>query len=320
MFIQVIYNSIQRMLGKESSLTELDQPVTDKQQSKTQDTDQDTSVLYKNKSMPKKKIYRLQISICETEVKNFIKSIKEKFTDSTIEVTEDQENEFVISVEGKSIEDPSYKVGITLFSEGKNSTIIETEMNFSPYYKRVFKLGFFGIFAVFIVLTFSVGALGFQNLLSLEYLLGSFGLFGISFLVLGFFVWNRSLAFHLSALEALYWRLDSLEKDFIDQALEKFRDTYLPVEPKLELDTCHQCSTPVPANRAPGELLCESCRNLFLTCSVCLLNINHGDSIILCPHCKSPAHRDHLLEWLKIKYYCPFCKQKIDVGELEETN
>ncbi|NVM52302.1 MAG: hypothetical protein HWN66_01280 [Candidatus Helarchaeota archaeon] len=287
---------------------------------KTGVKDQESVVLYKNKTIPRRQDYRLEISVCETEIKGFIEILKEKFRESSIQILETQKNSFKILVDGKGLEDPSCIIDINLRAKGENNTRIELDLDFSPYYKKVFKTGLIGILVVFLILTMSIGALDVQNLLSLGYLLGGVGFFITTILVLGIFVWNRSLAFHTSAVEALYRRLDARENDFIDQALNLFREKQLQEKPKEKPDTCYQCSAPIPAQREPSEVFCENCRELFLTCSVCLLNIDHGESVILCPHCNASAHRDHLREWLKIKNYCPYCKQKINEGDLKESN
>ena len=49
-----------------------------------------------------------------------------------------------------------------------------------------------------------------------------------------------------------------------------------------------------------------------LRCMVCNLIINPSEEeIIYCPYCNSPAHRSHLIEWIKIKGICPRCKKEI---------
>ncbi|MFX1298831.1 MAG: hypothetical protein ACFFD2_28730 [Promethearchaeota archaeon] len=278
------------------------------------------SVLYRSKKVPRRKDYRLKITVCEEEVREFIQILKKKYKEGSVEIIEDQGTRCKVQVDGKSLEEPSFNIEINLKPEGDHNTKVELELDFSPYYKKVFKAGLIGVLIVFAILTVSVGALNLQNLFSLGYLFGSIGLFGTAILVLGVFVWNRTLSFHASALEALYWRLDTRERDVIDQALQQFREKQLIKMPKEKIDTCYHCNTPIPAERAPGEVVCPNCREIFLTCSICLLNINKGEIILTCPHCDSPAHRDHLREWLKIKNYCPHCKQKISEEELTEPD
>jgi predicted RNA-binding Zn-ribbon protein involved in translation (DUF1610 family) len=42
-------------------------------------------------------------------------------------------------------------------------------------------------------------------------------------------------------------------------------------------------------------------------CMVCNLDLNQDDDVAWCPHCGSPAHRTHLLEWIHVKNSCPIC-------------
>ena len=44
-------------------------------------------------------------------------------------------------------------------------------------------------------------------------------------------------------------------------------------------------------------------------CMVCKLFLEKNDKILQCPICESLYHRDHLLEWIKIKKRCPVCSQ-----------
>lgn len=51
-------------------------------------------------------------------------------------------------------------------------------------------------------------------------------------------------------------------------------------------------------------------------CIVCNLPIKDSDEIGRCPECKHAAHKDHFLEWIKIKGICPFCKRKVRADKL----
>lgn len=298
---------------------ELNESVENKGVPKSEVERRDPYVLYKDKKIPRQKEYKLEFLTCNNEVKRFINHLKEKFNESSIQVTQDKNHAYQILINGENFEDPSCKLSIHLQQEGEKSTRIEFDLDFKAYYKKIFKIGLIGILVVFGILTVSLGALNLSFLLSPGYLFGSAGLFAVSFLILGFFAWNKSLAFHTSALEALYWRLDKLEATFIDQALQEFRKKPLELKPKEEPDNCFHCSAPVPIEKERGEFLCDYCKELLLTCSVCLLNINYREVILRCPHCNSPAHRDHVREWLKVKSYCPYCKQKIHEEELIES-
>ncbi len=42
-------------------------------------------------------------------------------------------------------------------------------------------------------------------------------------------------------------------------------------------------------------------------CMVCKLEIDFNELTLECPECEAKAHKLHLLEWVKIKGYCPHC-------------
>jgi hypothetical protein len=56
---------------------------------------------------------------------------------------------------------------------------------------------------------------------------------------------------------------------------------------------------------------CKICKNKLPYCIVCLNSIGVGEKVNICPHCKSYAHADHFIEWLKETKSCPYCKHKI---------
>jgi hypothetical protein len=47
------------------------------------------------------------------------------------------------------------------------------------------------------------------------------------------------------------------------------------------------------------------------SCMVCRHPVKEGDSILVCPHCHSQAHKNHLLKWLRTKPICPMCRGKL---------
>jgi len=59
------------------------------------------------------------------------------------------------------------------------------------------------------------------------------------------------------------------------------------------------------------EIIGEWDWNKVDRCIVCNLPIQKEDIIARCPDCGNPAHRAHLLEWIKIKGICPFCHRNI---------
>jgi uncharacterized CHY-type Zn-finger protein len=55
-------------------------------------------------------------------------------------------------------------------------------------------------------------------------------------------------------------------------------------------------------------------------CGVCHLSINEFEELRTCPLCHSMAHREHLLEWVKIKGKCPSCNSNLkEIEIIDET-
>lgn len=61
---------------------------------------------------------------------------------------------------------------------------------------------------------------------------------------------------------------------------------------------------------------CSNCGVDTVQCSVCKLAISFGSNYLECSHCQNIAHREHLLEWIKVKGTCPICQQKLVVDNL----
>ncbi|WXG46739.1 MAG: hypothetical protein WED05_08810 [Candidatus Atabeyarchaeum deiterrae] len=53
-------------------------------------------------------------------------------------------------------------------------------------------------------------------------------------------------------------------------------------------------------------------------CMVCNQDLRLSDAVAWCSHCGSPAHRDHLLEYLHVHNQCPACSKHLDEKELSE--
>ncbi len=55
---------------------------------------------------------------------------------------------------------------------------------------------------------------------------------------------------------------------------------------------------------------CGNCGQYPQKCIICQGLVKRGDNILECPNCNNLAHKDHMLQWLKIKEECPICKTK----------
>jgi HEAT repeat protein len=61
----------------------------------------------------------------------------------------------------------------------------------------------------------------------------------------------------------------------------------------------------------------ESTSNLAnKKCIVCNLPLGNNQELVQCPFCKNMAHKDHMLEWLKGRDYCPTCRRAIKEFQL----
>ncbi|MHA1272416.1 MAG: hypothetical protein ACTSVV_16365 [Promethearchaeota archaeon] len=49
-------------------------------------------------------------------------------------------------------------------------------------------------------------------------------------------------------------------------------------------------------------------------CAVCGKPIEIFDSIARCPSCDTRAHKEHLIDWIKMKHSCPVCKEPLEVS------
>jgi len=119
---------------------------------------------------------------------------------------------------------------------------------------------------------------------------------------------DKNILFELesekSALEDLLRNLDEKlrlrkidEKEYFELYKEYKRELYL-IEKKL------------------AEFKVKLGLRGTLRCMVCGLEIRRGEDIVFCRYCNSPAHREHLLEWLHIKGICPYCRHPLREHDL----
>jgi hypothetical protein len=48
-------------------------------------------------------------------------------------------------------------------------------------------------------------------------------------------------------------------------------------------------------------------------CVACGKDIEIFDDVAGCPMCQAKAHREHLLEWIKVNHSCPVCKKTLNI-------
>jgi hypothetical protein len=49
-------------------------------------------------------------------------------------------------------------------------------------------------------------------------------------------------------------------------------------------------------------------------CAVCGKAIEIFDEVIGCPLCETKAHKDHMIDWVRMKQSCPVCKKSLNVS------
>lgn len=78
---------------------------------------------------------------------------------------------------------------------------------------------------------------------------------------------------------------------------------------------CANCGSQTPINAK----FCPQCGSMINRCSVCNRSIILGDLTAECPYCGAQSHRDHLLEWIKVKGHCPHCNKKLSKKDIPKN-
>jgi hypothetical protein len=91
------------------------------------------------------------------------------------------------------------------------------------------------------------------------------------------------------------------------------------------LDVLKKLSTSLERSGATGDLgkIAHAIKDIESTsnlankkCIVCNLPLGNNEELVQCPFCKNMAHKDHMLEWLKGRDYCPTCSRAIKEFQL----
>nr|MDO8082925.1 right-handed parallel beta-helix repeat-containing protein [Candidatus Freyarchaeota archaeon] len=108
------------------------------------------------------------------------------------------------------------------------------------------------------------------------------------------------------------------EEEVSGREMVLVRQTPTPWKPKREMapvrqtpvtirPRCVYCSRELSENAN----FCPLCGKAIAICSVCNRDILFGEVFVECPYCHVPSHIDHLSEWIKVKGYCPNCKERL---------
>ena len=79
---------------------------------------------------------------------------------------------------------------------------------------------------------------------------------------------------------------------------------------------CYSCGK----EKTDAKAACENCGIEAVVCSVCKLPISYGSETLQCHQCENIAHKEHLLEWIKVKGSCPVCQTSLKTGDFVTTD
>ncbi|MEM3587465.1 MAG: hypothetical protein QXO71_09115 [Candidatus Jordarchaeaceae archaeon] len=88
------------------------------------------------------------------------------------------------------------------------------------------------------------------------------------------------------------------------------RETLLR-KPSLRGNVCIKCGAEIPEQFDT----CPECGEIVIKCVLCKSNISPA-KVCYYPHCNSSFHRDHLLEWVKVRGNCPHCGIRLSQKEI----
>jgi hypothetical protein len=86
--------------------------------------------------------------------------------------------------------------------------------------------------------------------------------------------------------------------------------------PTLGEGGCLFCGAKIPEDAK----FCPNCGGAQLECSVCKAGIVSGDTLVKCPYCGVLSHREHLLEWIKVKGNCPNCSETLREKDVDQNS
>ncbi|WXG41987.1 MAG: zinc-ribbon domain-containing protein [Candidatus Freyarchaeum deiterrae] len=75
---------------------------------------------------------------------------------------------------------------------------------------------------------------------------------------------------------------------------------------------CVYCGTQIHE----GDRFCRVCGNVIMYCTLCKRYLFSWENVLECPNCGATCHRDHLLEWIKVKGCCPNCEKRLNQSEV----
>ncbi len=145
-----------------------------------------------------------------------------------------------------------------------------------------------------------------------------------AFLFVEFFLFEIFLAIFLY-FHAMNWkeRVERMSRDILQTVIFRMKTPVPAIASrfKLSADSVKEIlSRLVRSGKINGEIKNE----VFVlaerknpTCHLCEKEIDVIDRLMLCPFCRVPFHKDHLIEYVNdVAERCPACKNRLTVADL----
>ncbi len=88
-----------------------------------------------------------------------------------------------------------------------------------------------------------------------------------------------------------------------------------PIKRQSYVNSLRRIGSQIAAEPSKGETIATE--DFSDRCIVCRGLIRKGDSYVLCPNCKKPAHYSHFLEFVKVRGVCPNCNIPLKTDDLK---
>ena len=90
------------------------------------------------------------------------------------------------------------------------------------------------------------------------------------------------------------------------------KDTVKNIKKLDEELFCYFCDALLEIVEDGGPLICLNCGKKTRKCEICMKYMVANDELVQIVDCGHVFHKNHLIEWMKVKEICPICKIELD--------
>ncbi len=76
--------------------------------------------------------------------------------------------------------------------------------------------------------------------------------------------------------------------------------------------SCYYCNAELTKPDDDGPIVCLNCGKKTRSCEICKKYMVAGEKLVQVISCGHVFHKDHILEWIKVKGICPICKERMN--------